>query len=178
MKLLSLDLGRHVGYAVFEIDIAKPLDPGWMNNLEQNGIRIVQSGCLNFMEFDVSEFYHRFYEELEGIIQQHSIDVVTYECIEFIKYRYASQIQFGLEAIVLLLCGKHEITVIPQGVGKIKKFICGSGRAVKREVIKKILNVLKKNNIVKQSITEHEADSLSCGLLTIEMMKQEISDNV
>lgn len=173
MRLLSLDLGRHVGYALWDVDLKKPLSPGWLYNLEQNGISLIESGCWDFTNLELSDFYARFYDEAGDLFASHPFSTLTYECIEFMKYRYTAQVQFGLEAIVLLLCGKHEITVIPQGVGKIKKFICGSGRAVKREVIKKILNVLKKNNIVKQSITDHEADAVACGLLTIEQLKME-----
>ncbi len=174
MKLLSLDLGRHVGYAIWDVLVEKPLKPGWLYSLMQNGIEYVESGTFTVEKRDsLGDEYCEFYEQIHKIVNENDIDMVTYECIEFIKYVYAAQVQFGLEAIVLLLCSQLNMVLIPQGVTKIKNFICGHGRASKRMVMDRALEILYENTIVKISLTDHEADAIACGLLTIQELKAE-----
>jgi len=174
MRLLSLDLGHNVGYAIWRVGLDKPLLPGWLYNLEENWIQYVESGTWTMKKRDsLGDEYCEFYELIHEIVNENDIDMVTYECIEFIKYVYAAQVQFGFEAIVSLLASQHGIGVVPQGVTKIKKFICGDGRASKQMVVDRALEILYENTIVKISITDNEADAIACGLLTIQELKAE-----
>ena len=174
MRLLSLDLGHNVGYAIWRVELDKPLLPGWLYNLEENLIQYVESGAWTMKKRDsLGDEYCEFYEQIHEIVNENAIDMVTYECIEFIKYVYAAQVQFGFEAIVSLLASRYGIGVVPQGVTKIKKFICGDGRAQKRDVIREVMKALKRNGIAKNSLTDHEADAVACGLLTIQELKAE-----
>ena len=173
MSLLSLDLGRHVGYALWDVDLKKPLSPGWLYNLEQNGISLIESGCWDFTNLELADCYAKFYYEAGDLCASHPFSMIAYECIEFMKYRYTAQVQFGLEAIVLLFSVEFKVTVVPQGVTKMKKFICGHGRAQKRDIVTRVMHLLKENRIRKDSITDHEADAIACGLLTIQELKAE-----
>jgi len=160
MRMLSLDLGRHTGYALWSIG-------------SHDRVNIVDSGEINLERIPLPEAYAAFYTLISNLITESYVSVIAYECVEFVQYRYSAQVQYGLEALLLTIATQRDLTVMPQGVTKIKRAICGNGRAKKSDVIREVMKALKRNGIAKNSLTDHEADAIACGLLTIQELKAE-----
>lgn len=146
--ILAIDLGNEFGYAVKQ---SATIDSGWH--------RLTNKPALDpgkkFKLFD----YWMNYEAVEGI------DAVYYEDVKRHVSLYNARAYCGFLAILQSWCYKKEIKCVGVGVGTIKKFWVGNGRATKEMMI------AEANKRGFETDNDNEADAIALLHYALELDK-------
>jgi len=152
MNFLSLDLGTVGGWALYA--------DGEISSGFKNFNKNPKSGSgMRYLEFE---------KWLQDLYEKNKFKLIIYESVKRHTGCIASHVYGGFLATVTKYCEFLKIPYLGIGVGTIKKFITGNGKASKEFVIE-CLNATYNTNI----INHNEADALS--LLYLFLQQQEKS---
>lgn len=136
--IMALDLGNEFGWAIKQ---SATIDSGWNRLTNKTGLEPGKK----FKLFD----YWLDYEAPKGI------EIVYYEDVKRHVSLYNARAYCGFLAILQTWAHKRNIECVGVGVGTIKKFWVGNGRATKEMMI------AEANNRGFDTKNDNEADSLA-----------------
>ena len=145
MKLLALDLGMSLGFAIFK-------DGKFISGTKKLGTYKEKFGAR----------FHEFRTWLLNIIAKHNIEAVYFERVFGHKGVEAGHCFGGFMYTLASVCFQQKIPCISFSVQAIKKFMTGKGNATKDEM----LAATKQKGF--NPIDDNEADAISVMLLAIE----------
>ena len=118
MKLLALDLGTNMGFAIFK-------DGKFISGTRKLGTYKEKFGAR----------FHEFRTWLLNIIAKHNIEAVYFERVFRHKGVEAAHCYGGFLYMLASVCFQQKIPCISFSVQAIKKFMTGKGNATKDEMI-------------------------------------------
>ena len=145
MKLLALDLGMSLGFAIFK-------DGKFISGTKKLGTYKEKFGAR----------FHEFRTWLLNIIAKHNIEAVYFERVFGHKGVEAAHCYGGFLYMLASVCFQQNIPCISFSVQAIKKFMTGKGNATKDEMIAAAKQ--KRFN----PATNDEVDAIAIILLAIE----------
>jgi len=147
MKIFAIDPGLSTGWAVFFND---------MNRIE-SGVQTFRTrrGESPGMRY----LYFRTW--LDRIIKRIKPDLIIYE-MSHLRGGAATQIQVGLTSRIEEICSILKTDYMKVHSGAVKKFITGSGKASKKDMIKAANKIFKnqKRSPGREIISDDEADAV------------------
>jgi len=150
MKILSLDLGTKMGFAICGDDNAI------LSGVMDYKLGRFEGGGMRFL---------RFKKWLTEIKQDFDFDLVTFEEVRRHKGTDAAHVYGGFMAVLTVWCEHHEIPYSGTPVGTIKKFATGKGNANKDAMIAAV------RTWGYEPIDDNEADAIA--LLSLTMVEYE-----
>lgn len=144
--ILALDLATNTGWA-----LNRPLSSGTCNfsNKKSDG-----AGMR----------YLKFYNWINRMISEHSVDMVSYELVRRHVSTDASHVYGGFLSQLQTACERASVPYTSYGVGTIKKHATGSGRASKEDMIE----AAKRLYSTEKILDDNQADALCILSLTEE----------
>ena len=147
--VLALDMAAHTGWACCHIDGA----------IRSGAVTFDKRGGGGFRFLPFRAWLTNFKNAAGGL------EAVWWERIEFISTVENARTKYGFEATLLAWCEHHGIPYTGIAPATIKKFITGSGRATKRDVMDAVR--LRGHTV----ISDDEADALALLQLALERME-------
>ena len=145
MKLLALDLGTNIGFAIFK-------DGKFISGTKKLGTYKEKFGAR----------FHEFRTWLLNIIAKHNIEAVYFERVFGHKGVEAAHCYGGFLYMLASVCFQQKIPCISFSVQAIKRFMTGKGNATKDEMIA----AARQKGFNAE--TDDEADAIAIMLLAIE----------
>lgn len=129
--ILGIDPGvRKLGYALISKDL-HVVDSGILLLEKKSPTREDQFNRMR----EIEEYFIK-------LIKKHTIQTVSMEKLFFTKFNQNNaEFVFGIRAILITLCLKHNITIKEYSPIELKKFITGNGKAEKQLVQKCIMKL-------------------------------------
>jgi len=117
VKLLALDLGTHLGWALADLDQDTWI---WGHEDFKPG-RYDGSGMR----------YLRFQRWLGELLRDEELALVVVEAVSFARFQQASEVLNGMKAIAMAVCEARGKSYTSVPTGTLKKFATGKGNANK-----------------------------------------------
>lgn len=129
--ILWIDPGvRKLGYALISKDL-RVVDSGILLLEKKSPTREDQFNRMR----EIEEYFIK-------LIKKHTIQTLSMEKLFFTKFNQNNaEFVFGIRAILITLCLKHNITIKEYSPIELKKFITGNGKAEKQLVQKCIMKL-------------------------------------
>ena len=175
MLVFGIDQGlAHLGYSILEVEFKKKCTrKNFIKIYDGVYIKIIESGCL--LSYPNKEFTERLFKlitKLENKILEYEPDFVCCERLFFSPPAKGSRNKSSsimttnmVTGNIAYICGKHKIPFDTYSPTKVKKNLCGNGKAQKEDVINKIKEMFKLDS--NSDTTDHICDSIAIGLAHI-----------
>lgn len=135
----------------------------------------LQSVSYGAIETVIGEKLHvrlaDLYEQTEAILEQHKPDAVAVEKLYFGKNTTTAEGVYEARGVILACAGKLGIELVELTPNQIKKAVTGSGKAVKKDVIRMTERLLN----LKLKGPDDIADGIACAVAGITLHRQNVA---
>jgi Holliday junction resolvasome, endonuclease subunit len=165
MEIIALGIDQGLANLGFGI-INLSLD----DNDVENDIKLIESGTYNTSsKNELQDRLLEIHDMINGLNLKYNANVVGCEKLFFNPFQKGGRnksasimITNMVSGIIFLVAGENKLFIKDFTPGTVKKYVAGSGRATKDEVIKAIDDFCTKQGVTLE--TDHEADAISIGI--------------